>query len=174
MQTFVLGGGCFWCLDAIYQKTKGVSEVLSGYTGGHDRAPTYDSVCSGTTGHAEVVKVTFDEQIIPAQVLLDMFFTAHNPTTLNRQDYDVGTQYRSVMYYTDAEQKAQFAEAIERNQQHWDEPIVTELSPVPHFYLAEGIHQDFYAERPEVGYCQVIINPKLAKARQHYKEWLLA
>ena len=116
MRTFVLGGGCFWCLDAVYQKTKGVSSVVSGYTGGHDRNPDYYSVCSGTTGHAEVVAVTFDEDVIPAEVILDMFFALHDPTTLNRQGYDVGTQYRSSMFYETTEEKILFEEAIERNQ----------------------------------------------------------
>ena len=116
MRTFVLGGGCFWCLDAVYQKTKGVSSVISGYTGGHDRNPDYYSVCSGTTGHAEVVAVTFDEDVIPAEVILDMFFALHDPTTLNRQGYDVGTQYRSSMFYETTEEKILFEEAIERNQ----------------------------------------------------------
>lgn len=174
MQTFVLGGGCFWCLDAIYQKTRGVTNVVSGYSGGHDRSPSYETVCSGTTGHAEVVEVTFDETIVPSDVILDMFFTAHDPTSLNRQGYDVGTQYRSVMFYADDAQKRLFKEAIDRNQQAWDAPIVTELTPLPQFHPAEEIHNDFYGKRPEVGYCQVIINPKLAKARKHYKEWLVA
>ena len=116
MRTFVLGGGCFWCLDAVYQKTKGVSSVVSGYTGGHDHNPDYYSVCSGTTGHAEVVAVTFDEDVIPAEVILDMFFALHDPTTLNRQGYDVGTQYRSSMFYETTEEKILFEEAIERNQ----------------------------------------------------------
>lgn len=174
MQSFVLGGGCFWCVDAIYQKTRGVTEVVSGYSGGHDRAPSYETVSSGITGHAEVVAVTFDETVIPANVILDMFFTAHDPTSLNRQGYDVGTQYRSVMFYANDEQKRLFKEAIDRNQLLWDDPIVTELTPLPDFYPAEQIHNDFYGQRPEVGYCQVIISPKLAKARQHYKEWLVA
>ena len=122
MRTFVLGGGCFWCLDAVYQKTKGVSSVVSGYTGGHDRNPDYYSVCSGTTGHAEVVAVTFDEDVIPAEVILDMFFALHDPTTLNRQGYDVGTQYRSSMFYETTEEKILFEEAIERNQALWRAP----------------------------------------------------
>jgi peptide-methionine (S)-S-oxide reductase len=119
MKTFVLGGGCFWCLDAVYQKTKGVTSVVSGYTGGHDPHPDYYSVCNGTTGHAEVVAVTFDEDVIPAEVILDMFFALHDPTTLNRQGYDVGTQYRSSMFYETTEEKILFEEAIERNQALW-------------------------------------------------------
>ncbi|WP_394253358.1 peptide-methionine (S)-S-oxide reductase MsrA [Arthrobacter pityocampae] len=174
MKTFVLGGGCFWCLDAVYQKTRGVTEVVSGYTGGHTRHPDYDSVCSGITGHAEVVAVTFDEEIVPEDVILDMFFVSHDPTTLNRQGYDVGTQYRSVMYYQDTAQKELFEDAIRRNQESWKDPIVTEVSRLPHFHIAEDWHQNFYAKHPEQGYCQVIINPKLAKARKYYAQWLAA
>nr|WP_218847102.1 peptide-methionine (S)-S-oxide reductase MsrA [Psychromicrobium silvestre] len=167
-----MGGGCFWCLDAIYQKTRGVSEVVSGYTGGHTRYPDYDSVCSGTTGHAEVVAVSFDETIIPEETILDLFFVSHDPTTLNRQGYDVGTQYRSSMFYTDAEQQESFHAAVERAQPLWAQPIVTEVTELPQFHRAEEYHQDFYAKHPEQGYCQVIINPKLAKARKYYSSWL--
>ncbi|MCU1574562.1 MAG: peptide methionine sulfoxide reductase [Micrococcaceae bacterium] len=174
MKTFVLGGGCFWCLDALYQQTKGVTDVVSGYTGGHVSNPDYDDVCNGTTGHAEVVAVTFDEDVIPEDVVLDMFFVSHDPTTLNRQGYDVGTQYRSSMFYTDAEQEEAFRAAIERNQPNWKHPIVTEVTRLPRFYRAEEYHQNFYAKHPEQGYCQVIINPKLAKARKYYSPWLAA
>ncbi|MCZ2403814.1 peptide-methionine (S)-S-oxide reductase MsrA [Paenarthrobacter sp. Z7-10] len=174
MKTFVLGGGCFWCLDAVYQQTKGVAEVLSGYTGGQVHNPSYDEICSGTTGHAEVVAVTFDETVVPENVILDMFFVSHDPTTLNRQGYDVGTQYRSSMFYTEPSQQEAFEAAIVRNQEHWSKPIVTEVAPLPKFYPAEKYHQDFYAKYPEQGYCQVIINPKLAKARKYYSEWLTA
>ncbi|WP_394938293.1 peptide-methionine (S)-S-oxide reductase MsrA [Psychromicrobium sp. YIM B11713] len=174
MKTFILGGGCFWCLDAIYQKTRGVTEVVSGYTGGYTTNPDYDSVSSGVTGHAEVVAVTFDETVIPEEVILDLFFVSHDPTTLNRQGYDVGTQYRSSMFYLDAEQEAAFQAAIERAQALWSDPIVTEVTRLPKFYRAEEYHQDFYAKHPEQGYCQVIINPKLAKARKYYSSWLVA
>ncbi|MFI5085897.1 MAG: peptide-methionine (S)-S-oxide reductase MsrA [Actinomycetales bacterium] len=174
MKTFVLGGGCFWCLDAVYQQTRGVTAVVSGYTGGHVRNPSYDAVCYGMTGHAEVVVVTFDETIVPEDVILDMFFVSHDPTTLNRQGYDVGTQYRSSMFYTDAEQEETFRAAIMRNQEHWSNPIVTEVSRLPEFFEAESYHQNFYAKHPEQGYCQVIINPKLAKARKYYSSWLVA
>lgn len=174
MKTFVLGGGCFWCLDAVYQITKGVTAVVSGYTGGHDPYPDYYSVCSGTTGHAEVVAVSFDENVIPADVILDMFFALHDPTTLNRQGYDVGTQYRSSMFYETTEEKILFEEAIERNQKLWSHPIVTEVSRLPRFHVAEEFHQDYYGKHPEQGYCQVIINPKLAKARKYYSAWLNA
>jgi peptide-methionine (S)-S-oxide reductase len=174
MKTFVLGGGCFWCLDAIYQKTKGVSEVVSGYTGGHTKDPFYEAVCSGTTGHAEVVAVTFDEEVVPEDVILGLFFTAHDPTTLNRQGYDVGTQYRSAMFYRDEQQKELFEAAIVRAQEDWHDPIVTEVVQLGPFHRAEEYHQDFYAKHPEQGYCQVIINPKLAKARKYYAQWLSA
>ena len=126
------------------------------------------------TGHAEIVSVTFDETIIPADVILDMFFIQHDPTTLNRQGYDVGTQYRSVMYYRDETEEAEFRAAFERNQPLFSDPIVTEVSRLGVIYEAEHYHQDFYAQRPEVGYCQVIINPKIAKVRKHYAKWLTA
>lgn len=174
MKTFVLGGGCFWCLDALYQKTRGITDVVSGYTGGHTPNPDYEAVCSGTTGHAEVVAVTFDETVIPSEVILDMYFVSHDPTTLNRQGYDVGTQYRSSMFYQDAEQKELFERAIERNQPNWSNPIVTEVTRLPTFHPAEEYHNNFYAKHPEQGYCQVIINPKLAKARKYYAQWLTA
>lgn len=172
MKTFVLGGGCFWCLDALYREVRGVESVVSGYTGGSMDNPYYEAVSSGVTGHAEVVSVTFDESVIPAEVILDLFFLAHDPTTLNRQGYDEGTQYRSVMYYADAQQKGEYIDAIERAKPLWSDPIVTELSPLPTFYPAEDYHQDFYAKHPEAGYCRVIINPKLAKARKYYSAWL--
>ncbi len=174
MQTFVLGGGCFWCLDALYQQTRGVTDVVSGYTGGHTRNPNYESVCSGASGHAEVVAVTFDEDAIPAEVVLDMFFATHDPTTLNRQGYDVGTQYRSAMFYQTPDQQRLFTESIRRNQASWSEPIVTEVTQLPQFHPAEDVHQNFYAKYPGQGYCQVIINPKLSKARKYYAEWLAA
>ena len=172
MKTYVLGGGCFWCLDALYRKVRGVTDVVSGYTGGAMPDPDYDSVCSGTTGHAEVVAVTFDEDAIPGEVILDMFFSQHDPTTLNRQGYDVGTQYRSSMFYRDEDQRKEFEAALERAQENWKDPIVTEIVPLPRFYPAEDFHQDFYAKHPGTGYCQVIINPKLGKARKYYSEWL--
>lgn len=174
MKTFVLGGGCFWCLDAVYQMTRGVESVVSGYTAGALPNPTYEQICTGMTGHAEVVSVTFDENIIPSDIILDMFFVQHDPTTLNRQGYDAGTQYRSAMYYRDAEEEAVFRAAIERNQPLWNDPIVTEVSPLGVIYPATADHQDFYAQRPEVGYCRVIIDPKIAKVRKHYAKWLSA
>ncbi|MBW4094722.1 MAG: peptide-methionine (S)-S-oxide reductase MsrA [Acidobacteria bacterium] len=174
MTTFVLGGGCFWCLDAVYRQMKGVTGVVSGYMGGHVGNPNYEQVSQGTTGHAEVVSVTFDETVIPADVILDVFFLFHDPTSLNRQGYDVGTQYRSSTFYADAAQREVFAAAVERNQTHWQDAIVTTLEPLSDFYAAEEVHQDFYAKYPDQGYCQVIINPKLAKARKYYSAWLAA
>jgi peptide-methionine (S)-S-oxide reductase len=173
-ETFILAGGCFWCLDAVYRQTRGVVDVVSGYIGGHTPAPHYREVCSGTSGHAEAVAVTFDPGEIPADVVLDLFFATHDPTTLNRQGYDVGTQYRSAMFYLDGDQEAAFRAAVQRNQEHWDAPIVTEVVRAPRFHEAEDVHQDFYAKNPWEGYCQVIINPKLAKARKYYSQWLVA
>ncbi len=154
--------------------TRGVESVVSGYTGGALPNPSYEQICTGMTGHAEVVSVTFDENVIPAETILDMFFIQHDPTTLNRQGYDVGTQYRSVLYYSTPEEEAEFRAAIARNQPLWSDPIVTEVSPLGTLYVAEQDHQDFYAQRPDVGYCQVIINPKIAKVRKHYAKWLTA
>lgn len=148
--------------------------MVSGYTGGYTSNPDYDSVSSGVTGHAEVVAVSFDETVIPEEIILDLFFVSHDPTTLNRQGYDVGTQYRSSMFYVDAAQETAFHAAIERAQSLWKNPIVTEVTRLPTFHRAEEYHQDFYGKHPEQGYCQVIINPKLAKARKYYSSWLVA
>lgn len=172
IRTLVLGGGCFWCLDALYREVRGVTEVTSGYTGGRTAHPTYESVCSGMTGHAEAVRVSFDESVIPASVILDMFFAMHDPTTLNRQGYDVGTQYRSAVF-TAGERDAEDAEAArERAAGLWDDPIVTTLEPLGEFFEAEPIHQNYYAEFPDAGYCQVIVNPKLSKARKAFEDWI--
>ncbi|GAB3049147.1 peptide-methionine (S)-S-oxide reductase MsrA [Sediminivirga luteola] len=167
-----LAAGCFWCLDAVLRRTRGVEEVVSGYTGGHTPDPDYESVCSGTTGHAEAVRVRFDENVVPEQVILDIFFTSHDPTSLNRQGHDVGTQYRSAMFYRDEAEKERFAAAIKAQQANWDRPIVTTLEPLGEFHPAEPVHQDFYARNPFNGYCQVIINPKLAKARAGFADWV--
>lgn len=172
LTTFVLAGGCFWCLDAVYQKTRGVYAVISGYIGGHTTDPNYREVCSGTTGHAEGVAVIFDPQVVPAEVILDMFFTVHDPTTLNRQGYDVGTQYRSAMFPLDEQQREQFEAAIEKFAGVYPNPIVTTMEESKDFYPAEQIHQDYYSENQEVGYCRVIVDPKLAKVRKYYAQWL--
>lgn len=172
MKTYVLAGGCFWCLDAVYQQTSGVKSVVSGYTGGGQVRPDYESVASGRTGHAEAVAVTFDEEIVPAEVILGLFFVSHDPTTPNRQGYDVGPQYRSAMFAASSADEAEFAAARDAAAKDWPNPIVTEIEPLAEFFPAEDVHQNFYAENPYVGYCQVIINPKLAKARKHFSAWL--
>jgi peptide-methionine (S)-S-oxide reductase len=174
--TAVLGGGCFWCLEAVYQELRGVEKVTSGYAGGHSPAPTYRAVCSGTTGHAEVVRVVFDPEVISYREILEAFFAIHDPTTLNRQGGDTGTQYRSVILYADEEQK-QVAEEMIRELEalgRWSDSIVTELAPLLEFYPAERDHWDYYRRNPMQGYCQIVISPKLAKARKDlarlYKE----
>ncbi len=170
MKTFVLGGGCFWCLDAVYQKTKGVTSVVSGYTGGHDPQPDYYSVCSGTTGHAEVVAVTFDEQVIPEDVILDMFFALHDPTTLNRQGYDVGTQYRSAIFYADDEQKRVAQAYIDQLDKAgvFSGKIVTSLEPLTAFYVAEEYHQGYAASHPNQPYIAAVAMPKVQKVRTYF------
>lgn len=172
MQEFTVAAGCFWCLDAVYQRTKGVESSVAGYTGGTTENPGYMDVCSGTTGHAEALRVRFDEDVVPAEVVMDMFFTTHDPTSLNRQGYDVGTQYRSALFYADEEQKEFFAREIERAQRLYDRPIVTTLEPLGTFWPAEDVHQDFQRTNPANGYCRAIIDPKLAKAREYYRVWL--
>lgn len=171
MTTYVLAGGCFWCLDAIYRRLKGVEKVFSGYAGGKVPDPTYEAVASGDTGHAESVQITFDESIIPANVILDLFFLIHDPTTLNRQGADVGTQYRSAMFYKDKEERQAFQDAVVRAGDHWDEPIVTEITPLDTFYPAEDEHQDYFNKNPGNGYCTVVIAPKIVKARAAYADW---
>lgn len=171
MTTYVLAGGCFWCLDAVYRRLKGVSEVVSGYSGGEADDATYYTVASGKTGHAESVKVTFDESTIPAKTILDLFFLIHDPTTKDRQGNDIGPQYRSAMFYTDDEQKAEFESAITRAKNHWNDPIVTELMPLNAFYDAESEHQDYFNNNPANGYCSIVIAPKVVKARQAFTQW---
>lgn len=171
MTTYVIAGGCFWCLDAVYRRLKGVTEVVSGYAGGATIDPTYEQVSTGETGHAEVVQITFDESIIPSDVILDLFFLIHDPTTLNRQGADVGTQYRSAMYYADDEQKAAFEAAEERAKEHWTDPLTTELKKLDVFYPAEDYHQDYFNKNPGNGYCSIVIAPKIVKARSAYTKW---
>lgn len=165
-----LGGGCFWCLEAVYDELRGVEDVVSGYSGGHLKDPSYELVCSGATGHAEVVQVTFDPAVISYREILEVFFTIHDPTTLNRQGADVGTQYRSAIFYHSAEQKAT-AEAViaELNAAGlWDKPIVTEVTAFQAFYPAEAYHQEYFARNPYQGYCQFVVAPKVAKFRKKY------
>jgi peptide-methionine (S)-S-oxide reductase len=165
-----LGGGCFWCLEAVYEELRGVEKVESGYSGGTVPDPTYRQVCTGTTGHAEVVQVTFDPEVVSFREILEVFFTIHDPTTLNRQGADVGTQYRSAIFYHDEEQKRVAGEVIsELEAAHlWDDPIVTEVKPFDAFYRAEDYHQEYYRNNPEQPYCQIVIAPKVAKFRSKY------
>lgn len=173
MTTYVLAGGCFWCLDAVYRKLRGVESSISGYSGGVVQYPTYDDVILGTTGHAESVKVAFDESIIPDYVILDIFFLIHDPTSLNRQGADIGTQYRSAMFYADEEQRETFEAARDRAQESWDKPIVTEIAPLDEFYDAEAEHQDYYDRNPANPYCPVVISPKVAKIKKEFTKWFL-
>lgn len=169
-----LAGGCFWCLDAVYRQLRGVREVVSGYTGGHVPNPDYYSVGSGDTGHAEAVQITFDPGLISYRDLLEVFFTIHDPTSLNRQGADVGTQYRSAIYYHSPEQK-QAAEQVMAEvaaSGNWRNRLVTELKPAGPFYTAEEYHQRYFERNPDQGYCRVVIVPKVAKLRQHYLEKL--
>jgi len=166
----VLGGGCFWCLEAVFEELEGVTDVVSGYAGGRTADPTYKEVCGGRTGHAEVVRITYDPAVIGFADILGVFFTIHDPTTLNRQGADVGTQYRSAIFYADENQRriAEQAIAAVNASGAWDGRVVTEVVPLTEFFPAEDYHQDYYANNRAQGYCQVVINPKLAKFR---KEW---
>jgi peptide-methionine (S)-S-oxide reductase len=165
-----LAGGCFWCLEAVYEELKGVEKVVSGYSGGATNGPTYEQVCSGTTGHTEVVQVTFDPAEASYRDLLKVFFTIHDPTTLNRQGDDVGTQYRSAIFYHTPTQQADAAAVIAElsAQQVWDDPIVTEVVPLTKFWPAEEYHQHFFARNPTQGYCRAIVAPKVAKFRKQF------
>jgi peptide-methionine (S)-S-oxide reductase len=174
MQTFVLAGGCFWCLDAVYRTLRGVTDVVSGYTGGSSNNPSYEAVCTGSTGHAEAVAVTFDPAIIPADVILDVFFSLHDPRQLNRQGNDIGTQYRSAMFYADEEQEALFEAARDRASEYWDGGLVTEISMLADWYPAEAYHQDFFAKNPGQGYCMAVAVPKVNKIRKSFAEYVLA
>lgn len=168
LEKATLGGGCFWCLEAIFQQMKGVTDVVSGYAGGEVDNPTYSQVCKGLTGHAEVVQVTFDPDIISYRDLLTIFFTIHDPTTLNQQGNDVGPQYRSVVFYHNAEQKQIAEEVIVKMDGIWSSPIVTELLPFSGFFPAEDYHKDFYKQNPEQGYCIYVIEPKVAMFRKFF------
>lgn len=170
MTSFVLGGGCFWCIDAVFRRIKGVTKTITGYAGGEGETDYYQ-VSTGTTGYAEVTKITFDEAIIPREIILDIFFLVHDPTTLNRQGADEGTQYRSVLFYENETQRQEVETAIERAAKIWDDPIVTKLAPLEVFYEAEDEHQDYFNKHPSAGYCQIVIEPKISKARSHYKQW---
>lgn len=167
-----LGGGCFWCLEAVYQELKGVQQVESGYAGGHVQNPTYEQVCDGTTGHAEVVRLSFDPEIISYREILEIFFTIHDPTTPNRQGNDVGTQYRSVIFYHTPEQQEIARQVIAAMANVWDAPIVTELSPAQEYYKAEDYHQNYFIQHPLQGYCAFVVAPKVAKFRKVFADKL--
>ena len=173
-EIITLGGGCFWCLEPVYDELKGVEDVVSGYAGGAPANPTYEQICTGRTGHAEVVQVTFDPSVVSLKEILQVFFTIHDPTTLNRQGADVGTQYRSVIFYENEAQRQVAEEVIaEVNAaQIWKGPIVTELMPLPAFYQAEDYHQEYYLHNPNQGYCRIVIAPKVAKFRKQYLDQL--
>lgn len=174
LQTATLAGGCFWCLEAVYDEIKGVQGVESGYAGGHMDNPTYRAVCNGDTGHAEVVQVHFDPNVVSYRDLLNVFFAIHDPTTLNRQGADVGTQYRSAIFYHDDEQKRIAEDLIKElnAQQIWDRPIVTEVTILDKFYMAEDYHQEYFARNPYQPYCMAVVAPKVSKFRKHFLELL--
>ncbi len=162
-ERLVLGGGCFWCVEAVFSNVKGVLSAISGYTGGKRPNPTYENICTGSTGHAEIVDILFDGDIISREELLDIFFEVHNPTTLNTQGADRGTQYRSVIYYENEEEKSQILESIQKAQVDFSDKIVTEVSKLSEVYPAEGYHQNYYKLNSSQGYCQAVIAPKLQK-----------
>ena len=173
-ETATVAGGCFWCLDAAYRQIEGVVGVVSGYTGGQRPHPTYEQVCTGATGHAEAVQVTYDPEVLSYTDVLDILWAVHDPTTLNRQGADVGTQYRSAIYIHDEAQRAEATASREAAQAYWDDPVVTEITPLGAFYPAEDYHQDYYAQHPDQGYCRAVINPKLAKVRARFASRLRA
>ncbi len=169
-----LAGGCFWCLEAVYDRMKGVESVESGYIGGKTPNPTYEAVCTGRTGHAEAVQITFDSQVVSFRELLEVFFVIHDPTTPNRQGHDVGTQYRSAIFYHSPDQKAVVEDVIAAltKDKVFDDPIVTEVVPAGPFYVAEDYHQEYFARNPTQGYCVAVVNPKVAKFRKLFAEKL--
>ena len=173
-ETATLAGGCFWCLEAAFQMLKGVDSVESGYAGGRAANPTYEQVCTGTTGHAEVVQIVFDPAVISFRELLEIFFVIHDPTTLNRQGADAGTQYRSAIFYHSPTQQAEAATVVREIEaaKVWDASVVTEIVPLDRFYPAEEYHRDYFRRNPGQGYCRAVIAPKVAKLRSHYFEKL--
>jgi peptide-methionine (S)-S-oxide reductase len=172
LQTIVLGGGCFWCTEAVYVQVRGVTDVESGYCNGHVERPSYEQVCTGTTGHNEVVKLTYDPSQVTLRQLLEIFFVVHDPTTLNRQGNDTGTQYRSGIYTTTPEQKQEADDMIRQMSQEklFGRPIVTEVLPLSNYSAAEDYHQDFFARNPNQGYCMAVAGPKVAKFRKTFSE----
>ena len=167
------GAGCFWCVEAVFQDLKGVYLVESGYMGGHEDNPSYRDVCAGTTGHVEVGRITFDPEVIKYSTLLEVFWTTHDPTTLNRQGNDVGTQYRSaIFYYNDAQREVANASKLTVAPKIWSDPIITEITSVSEFFVAEDYHQNYFTDNPNAGYCRAIINPKVKKAREKFNHLL--
>lgn len=172
-ESIVLGGGCFWCLEATYQLVTGVKKVVPGYAGGSTDNPTYYQVATGNTGHAEVVRVTFDTEVIPFKDILDIFWIIHDPTTLNRQGHDIGTEYRSIILYEHSAQEKIIQQSISNASKLWKDPIVTEVQKLTNFYEAEAEHHNYFKNHPDQAYCQIVINPKLAKLRAHFGQWLV-
>ena len=170
-----LGGGCFWCIDVLFQKLRGVKKVVPGYAGGNTENPSYEVICSGKSGHAEVIQIYFDPQVVTYRELIEIFFTVHDPTTLNRQGNDVGTQYRSVVFYHNDNQKILAEEVMDNigREGIWNNPLVTEISALDNFYPAEKYHQNYYNENTEQPYCQFVIAPKVAKFRKMYLDKLI-
>lgn len=174
MKTATFGAGCFWCIEAVFQELNGVHSVVPGYSGGKTENPTYQEVCSGNTGHAEVAQITYDPEIVTFEELLEIFWKTHDPTTLNRQGNDIGTQYRSVIFYHNDEQK-ELAEKYKQalnDEKVFSDPVITEISPLSKFYKAEDYHQNYYANNPNQGYCSFVIAPKLEKFRKVFKDKL--
>ena len=172
LQTATVAGGCFWCTEAVFKQIEGVESVTSGYAGGHVEEPSYDAVCSGDTGHAECVQVEYDPDVIGYEDVLTVFFATHNPTTKNRQGPDVGSQYRSAVFYHDEAQREAVEATIEDLDEQYSDPIVTEVEPLETFYPAEQYHQDYYERNPDQGYCAVNIDPKLEKLNEQFRELL--
>ena len=170
LETITLGGGCFWCVEAVFDDLQGVEDVVSGYMGGQSANPSYEEICTGRTGHAEVIQVKFDPAIISFREILEVFFAVHNPTTLNRQGNDAGTQYRSAIFYHAAEQQQIADQVIESvgGGKVWDDPIVTEVVPAATFYPAEEYHQEFFRRNPNQGYCLAVVSPKVSKFRKNF------
>ena len=172
MMSFVLGGGCFWCLDSSFMQFRGIHDVEVGYAGGHLANPSYEQVCQETTGHAEVARVNFDENVIPPEVVLDIFFTLHDPTQLNRQGNDIGTSYRSCMFFDSEAQRNLFTESLERAKTVWGQGVVTTVEPLEVFWMGEDYHQDFFAKNPNQGYCNFVVKPKMEKTAKIFASYL--
>ena len=167
MARAVVGGGCFWCVEGAFKHIRGVESALPGYAGGHVDNPTYDAVCNGVTGHAEVVELIYDESVISYETILEVFFTVHDPTQMNRQGNDIGTQYRSAIYYINDNQKLIASNVISRFQEYFDDEIVTEVTPLSNYYEAESHHHNYFELNPGNGYCQMVVAPKISKVRQN-------